>query len=61
VKELGGTHGWRWPHEMKIMMMVRTLVMIKLRILEKKKEKKQNGLKTKVMSIGPFCFGDQDT
>jgi hypothetical protein len=22
---------------------------------------KQNGLKAKVISIGPFCFGDQDT
>jgi hypothetical protein len=28
--------------------------------LEKKKEK-QNWLKVKVKSIGPFCFGDQDT
>jgi hypothetical protein len=24
VKELGGTQGWRWPHEMKSMVMVLT-------------------------------------
>jgi hypothetical protein len=34
-------------------------VMIKLRDLEERE--KQNGLKAKVISIGPFCFGDQDT
>jgi hypothetical protein len=27
----------------------------------KEERKKQNGLKAKVISIGPFCFGDQDT
>jgi hypothetical protein len=32
--ELGGTHGWRWPHEMMIMMMV---IMIERSCLEKKK------------------------
>jgi hypothetical protein len=37
------------------------MAMIKCSGLEKKKEKKQNGLKVKVKSIGPFCFGDQDT
>jgi len=29
--------------------------------LEKKNEKKQNGLKAKVFLIGPFCFATQDT
>ena len=24
MKELGGTHGWRWPHEMKSMVVVWT-------------------------------------
>ena len=28
---------------------------------EKEEREKQNGLKAKVISIGPFCFGDQDT
>ena len=46
---------------MKIMMVVMAMVMIKCSGLEKKKEKKQNGLKAKVNLIGPFCFGDQDT
>jgi hypothetical protein len=41
---------------MKIMM----VVMIKLWTLEEEREK-QNGLKAKVISIGPFYFGDQDT
>jgi hypothetical protein len=27
----------------------------------KDEREKQNGLKAKVISIGPFCFGDQDT
>ena len=46
---------------MKIMMMVEAMVMIKCSNLEKKKEKNKNGLKAKVISIGPFCFGDQNT
>ena len=29
--------------------------------LGKEEREKQNRLKTKVISIGPFCFGDQDT
>ena len=37
------------------------MMVIKLRDLEKKKEKNKKGLKAKVISIGPFCFGDQDT
>ena len=56
VMELGGTHGWRWSHEMKIMVMVWTHVMIKLRTLEKEEREKQNRLKANVISIGPFCF-----
>jgi hypothetical protein len=27
----------------------------------KEEREKQNGLKAKVISIRPFCFGDQDT
>ena len=27
----------------------------------KRRKRKINGLKAKVKSIGPFCFGDQDT
>jgi hypothetical protein len=42
---------------MMIMMMV---IMIERSCLEKKTEK-QNGLKAKVISVGPFCFGDQHT
>ena len=37
------------------------MMVIKLRDLEKKKEKNKKGLKAKVISIGPFCFGDQVT
>jgi hypothetical protein len=29
--------------------------------LGKEEREKQNGLKAKVISIWPFCFGDQDT
>ena len=29
--------------------------------LGKEEREKQNGLKAMVKSIGPFCFGDQDT
>jgi hypothetical protein len=28
--------------------------------LRKEEREKQNGLKVKVKSIGPFCFDDQD-
>jgi hypothetical protein len=54
MMELGGTHGWRWPHEMMIMMMVMVIVMIKCSSMEKEEREKQNGLKAKVISIGPF-------
>jgi hypothetical protein len=37
--ELSDTHGWRWPHKMKIMVMCGLVMMIKLRDFEKKKEK----------------------
>ena len=40
----------------KVMVMVESMVMIKLRDLEKKKEKNKNGLKAKVISTGSFCF-----
>jgi hypothetical protein len=40
--------------------MVMAMVMINCSCLEKKKDK-ENGLKPKVIFIGPFCFGDQDT
>ena len=42
---------------MRIMMMV----MIKVLGLGKEERERQNGLKAKVKSIGPFCFDDQDT
>ena len=45
---------------MRIMMMD-GMVMIKVLGLEKEKREKQNGLKAKVKSIGPFYFSDQDT
>ena len=28
--------------------------------LRKEEREKQNGLKAKVITIGPFCFGDQN-
>ena len=43
-----------------IMMMVEAMVMIKELGLGKEQREKQNELKAKVKSIGPFCFGDQD-
>jgi hypothetical protein len=30
-------------------------------VLDLEMKEKQNGLKAKVITIGPFCFGDQDT
>jgi hypothetical protein len=53
--ELGGTRGWRWSHEMMIMMMV------KCSSLGKEEREKQNWLKAKVYLTGAFCFGDQNT
>ena len=55
MKELGGTHGWRWPHEMKSIVVVCTCDDDQAPGHGNKKEK-QNGLKAKVISIGPFCF-----
>ena len=37
------------------------MVMIKVLGLGKEEREKQNGLKAKVKSIGPFYFVDQDT
>jgi len=37
------------------------MVMIKVLGLVKEEREKQNGLKAKVKSIGPFWFGDRDT
>ena len=56
MKELGGTHGWRWPHEMKSMVVVWTYDDDQALRLGKEEREKQNGLKAKVKSIGPFCF-----
>ena len=56
MKEQGGTHGWRWPHEMKSMLVVWTCDDDQAPGLIKEEREKQNELKTKVMSIGPFCF-----
>ena len=61
MKELGGTHEWRWPHEMKSMVVVWTCDDDQALDFGKEEREKQNGLKAKVYVIGPFCFGDQDT
>ena len=49
--ELGGTHGWRWPHEM----------MIKCSNLEKKKEKNKTLWRSRQRYKYGFCFAGQDT
>ena len=54
--EPSGTHGWRWPHEMEIMAMVWTCDDDQASDFGKEEREKQNGLKAKVISIGPFCF-----
>jgi hypothetical protein len=46
---------------MKIIILVMAMVMIKVLRLGKEEIEKQNGLKAKVIYIGPFCFGDRDT
>ena len=56
MKELGDTHGWRWPHEMKSMVVVCTCDDDQALGLDKQEREKQNGLKAKVISIGPFYF-----
>ena len=56
MKELGGAHGWRWPHEMKSMVVVWTYDDNQALRLGKEEREKQNGLKAKVKSVGPFCF-----
>ena len=62
MKKQGGTHGWRRPHEMKSMVVLWTCDDgDHAPDLGKEEREKQNGLKAKVISIGPFCFGDQDT
>ena len=37
------------------------MMVIKALGLRKEEREKQKGLKAKVISIGPFCFGDQNT
>ena len=54
MKELGGTHGWRWPYEMKSMVVVWTCD--EAPEFGKEEREKQNGLKAKVISIGPFVL-----
>ena len=49
------------PHEMKSMVVVWTCDDDQAPGLGKEEREKQNGLKAKVISIGPFCFGDRDT
>ena len=56
MKELGGAHGWRWPHKMKSMVVVLTCDDDQAPGLEKEERQKQNGLKAKVISIGPFIL-----
>ena len=58
--ELSGTHGWRWPHEIKSMLMVWTCDGDQALDFGKEEREKLNWLKANVISIGPFCFGDQD-
>jgi hypothetical protein len=41
--ELSGTRGWRWPHEMKSMVVVWTCDDDQVLDLEKKKEKNKMG------------------
>ena len=43
VKEPGGTHGWRWPHEKKSMVVVWTCDDDQALDLEKKKEENKMG------------------
>ena len=59
MKELDGTHGWGWPHEMKSMVVVWTCDDDQAPGLGKEEREKQNGLKAKVISITPqkFHFG----
>ena len=45
---------------MKVILMVVMATVIKCSAWKRRK-RKINGLKAKVKSIGPFCFGDQDT
>ena len=56
MEQLGGTHGWRWPHEMKSMVVVWLCDDDQALGLGKEEREKQNGLKAKVISIGPFYF-----
>jgi hypothetical protein len=44
------------PHEMKSIVVVWTCDDDQASILGKEEKEKQNGLKAKVTSIGPFCF-----
>jgi hypothetical protein len=43
VKEPSGTHGWRWPHKMKFMVVVWTCDDDQAPNLGKKKEKNKMG------------------
>ena len=56
VEELGRTHGWRWPHEMKSMVVVWTCGDDQAPGFGKEEKEKENGRKAKLISIGPFCF-----
>ena len=56
MKELGGTHGWRYPHEMKSMVVMWICNDDQAPGFGKEEREKQNGLKAKVTSIGPFYF-----
>ena len=48
VMELGGAHGWRWTHEIKIMVMLVDSCDDQAPDFEKEEREKQNGLKAKV-------------
>ena len=61
MKEIGDTHGWRWLHEMKSMVVVWTCDDDQAPELGKEEREKQNGLKAKVISIGLFLFSMIET
>ena len=56
MKEIGGTHGWRWPQELRSMVVVWTCDDDQAPNLKKEEREKQNRLKANVISIELFYF-----
>ena len=54
--ELGGAHGWRWTHEIKIMVMLVDSCDDQAPDFGKEEREQQNGLKAKVIFIGPVSI-----